>query len=201
MSEQEKEKLELKYRQTVEEQGRSNKEKPLYSLRLEELLHDKGLHKYQLAELIHTSPQTISKACNGIRLTKATVDEIVKLYPEYNASWLLGYDTALKYVADQEKRDASFKELYEILIGERKTPEIEKLYKERNAQRLADIKRLIPVIEYSGLNAELLGDNYLTVFDNEKNYDSFRFDKLTELEEDIKAFLKYRLQKLMEKGR
>ena len=66
--------------------------KPKYSVHLEELIKEQRITKKQLAEMIPTTVQTISKACNGVRLTPDKAQRIIELFPQYRLSWLLGYD-------------------------------------------------------------------------------------------------------------
>ena len=74
--------------------------KPEYSIHLEELLKEKGLKKQELAAMIHTTPQTISKVCQGIRITRSIAESIVKEFPEYYIGWVLGWKGSPKYLKD-----------------------------------------------------------------------------------------------------
>ena len=76
--------------------------KPLFSQRLEELLKDKNLKKQDLAKMLGTTPQTISKACNGIRLSLPLARKIITVYPEYDIGWILGWELSPKYIHGRE---------------------------------------------------------------------------------------------------
>lgn len=81
-------------------EGTATEIKPAFSIHLEELLKEKGLQKKELAAKIYTSPQTISKACQGIRITRPIAESIVKLFPEYYIGWVLGWEGSPKYLKD-----------------------------------------------------------------------------------------------------
>lgn len=166
---------------------KGEKIKPLFSTRLEELLKDKHLKKYELAEMIYTSPQTISKAANGIRLTKATAEDIVALFPEYNLSWLLGQEGATKYVADIGRGIDELKALYE---------------RKRNSLRADYVEGLANVCNYiGGYHADWNIDSMTFERMSDGSSMVFSYSELLEFEEDINAFFQFRLQKLFEKGR
>lgn len=170
--------------------------KPAYSLNLETLIDEvridgKKITKKQLAKLINTSPQTISKACNGIRLTKETAESIVNLFPDYNIGWLLGYSN-LKY-----KNDVGKMYLEQALVSQ--------AARQHQEASLDTIARLA---NDTGFNTFFDG-RIMTVEPNEdlKNQGfspvtlTFKDKALSNLQDDVYAFIKYRFEVIIKRGR
>ena len=170
--------------------------KPSYPERLEELLKDKKLTKKELAEMIHTSPQTISKACSGIRLTQATAEDIVNLFPEYNLAWVLGQDNAPKYVADIDP-DWEQK-LIAMLHKDSSDPEM-----------IAFNEETIYILGLDmvcrGLGYEVdrghSPDDPITFRNKDGTELVLTSEEFEEFTEDLYLFLKLRLNRFMKKGR
>ena len=162
--------------------------KPVYSVRLEELLKEQGIRKNELARKVFTSPQTISKACNGVRLTRPVAESIIKEYPQYNIGWLLGYSN-LKYKTDVDK--AVLEELEKHIEAARYDESI-----------FDTISRLA---EYLGFSAFFDG-RIMTIEPTEEmvGYNpvilSFKNGKLQELQDDITVFLKYLFEMIIRRG-
>lgn len=166
----------------------AKKIKPAFSSNLEELLKEQGLRKNELAKKVYTTPQTISKACQGIRLTKALAESIVKEFPQYNISWIMGYSN-LKYKADVDK--AVLAELEKHIEADRNNESIFDTY-----SRLANdlgyetffdgkIMTIEPPKEMEGYNPVVL---------------SFSNGKLRDLQDDISVFLKYLFEMIIKRG-
>ena len=67
--------------------------KPEPAERLKQLCEEENIKQQELASLICTSPQTISKIINKkSSLTEDNASRIVALYPKYRFEWLMGYD-------------------------------------------------------------------------------------------------------------
>ena len=157
---------------------------PVCGKRLKELIRDEGLTQEQLALEIGVSSQTISKACTGKKLTQNIVDKIIERHPEYNAAWLLGYSEH-RYLSDVETAIKEWKDIFaEAVIRNRAELTIS----------LASLYRI------AGYPTEYDSEG-MTITGRDGNKVSFTLDELQEIEEDIFAFLRYRLQKLVEKGR
>lgn len=74
---------------------------PVPGQRLKLILDEQGISQSKLAKEIHLSQQTISRIIQGTAsLTPQTAGLIIDLYPQYRASWLLGFDEQ-KTAADQ----------------------------------------------------------------------------------------------------
>ena len=159
--------------------------KPLYSKHLEELLKDKGLKKYQFAEMIPISVQTISEACNGKGMSKHLAERICELFPEYNLSWVLGQD-APKYVSDVEKQKQELKHT---------------LMQQQLDRVVSQYLNIAAVCTDAGYSMTWNLHN-VTIKDSRTGYERvLTLDEFDEFREDFAAFLTYRLGKLMVKGR
>lgn len=67
--------------------------KPEPAERLKQLCDEENIKQQELAAMICTSPQTISKIINRkSSLTEDNAARIVALYPKYRFEWLMGYD-------------------------------------------------------------------------------------------------------------
>lgn len=168
--------------------------KPDYSKNLETLLKEKGLLKKDLAEMVHTSVQTISKACNGVRLSKGLAEDIIALFPEYNISWLLGY-SSYKLESDVDL----LREQIEKTLLQRSEIQWKKL--EGFYEDVASIAC------YVGFNAEYK-DGLFAVepsyeMRSKQDYEAIKLranpDEMEELREDIISFMSYRLTKLIKR--
>lgn len=162
------------------------KMKPESVERLNEIIREQNVTQKQLADLVKTTPQTINKACRGERLTKDMAESIVKAFPDagYNVAWLLGYSRH-KTIEDQERSIQLFKDTFEEVTIKRRaelTIVLAKLY------LLAGFPTTYNAVS-------------MTVKDHDGKSITLQMDELKELEDDIFAFLKYRLRKLIEKGR
>lgn len=170
--------------------GTTKSLKPAYSVNLETLIAEKGITKKELARKIHTSPQTISKACNGIRLTQSMAESIIELYPEYNIGWLLGY-TRVKYKAERDKAilKQHEKSLKSWDVQETVFDTITRLARDVGFE--AYFNGSVMTVEPT---AELLEEGYkevaLTFSDN----------KLLELQEDVAAFIKYKFLTIVKRN-
>lgn len=161
--------------------------KPLFSKHLEELLAEKGLRKNQLAKMLNTTPQTISKACNGIRLSKELALEVVRLFPEYNLSWVLGQEDSIKYVAYIKDDYCRYEKQYEQI---------------QHALRSNFIEGLITVCNnVSGFSVTNAPEEMTLEIAQKGTKRAFTYSELDEFQEDVKVFMRFRLNKLMEKGR
>lgn len=167
-----------------------SKLKPSYSANLEELIKEQNIKKKELAELIHTTPQTISKACNGIRLTQPMAESIVENYPQYNVAWLLGL-SGFKY-----KKDA------EAYFLQQHTKHIEaSRYQETYIDTVARLAR------DAGFDANYNGSVFSigpTKELEEQGYKeivlSFKNPKMLEIQEDINDFIKYYFERIIKRG-
>ena len=168
------------------------KVKPAFSNHLEELLKEQGLQKKELAKLIFTSPQTISKACQGIRLTRPMAESIVGIFPQYYIGWLLGYPGSPKYVSDLQVQVESEKER-----AKQRSSSLNEQFFEILAEMCTSY---VP-----GINADY-EDGLLTIktvlFPESVADDSnsevssiLKKEELQELKKDVIAFLEYRLSK------
>lgn len=164
--------------------------KPEYSVNLETLIAEVGITKKALAEKIHTSPQTISKACNGIRLTQSMAESIIELYPKYNVGWLLGY-TKVKFKADSAKailRDHE-RSVNSWNVQETVFDTITRLARDVGFE--AYFNGSLMTVEPT---AELAEEGYKTVVL------SFSNSKMLELQEDVAAFIKYKFQTIVKRN-
>ena len=165
--------------------------KPPFSENLEALIKEQDISKRELARLLCTTPQTISKACNGIRLTKTLAEDIVELFPEYNIGWLLGYSN-LKY-----KEDVAQEYLKELLVHQ------EARMKEETP--LDTIARLACDagfdVFFDGRTMEINPNKEL----EEQGYNpvtlTFKNNALSNLQDDVYAFIKYRFEVIIKRGR
>lgn len=166
------------------------KDKPQYSVNLEVLIKEQGITKTALADRVHTSVQTISKACNGVRLTKYMAKSIIEEFPEYNEGWLLGYSN-LKYKHDVDK----------LFLEEAEKHQQARQHEETVFDTIA---RLAVDV---GFNTYFDG-SVMTIEPSEElekqGYKpvalTFRNGKLLELQEDIEAFMKYRFETIIRRG-
>lgn len=174
---------------------KEKKIKPAFSDNLETLINDQGITKKQLAEMIPTSVQTISKACNGIRLTRSMAERIIELFPEYNLAWLMGIsELKLKTDVDAAMHKAA------RAVGEAYVDMETKFY-----------SSICYLSTYAGYKATYANgvltvnkdhvDYYGGVYTLIRDYETVTVDDLSELKEDIVAFMKYRMKKVIEKGR
>lgn len=163
---------------------KDQKIKPDFSKNLETLIEDQGITKKQLAEMIPTSVQTISKACNGVRLTKDKAERIVELFPEYNIAWLIGWSNV------KLKADADAAKLNENLAIAEAYLDIENKF----------FSSICYLSNFAGYKATY-NNGALTVKPSYKYGETVTIDDLSELKEDIVAFMKYRMKKVIEKGR
>ena len=162
------------------------KDKPTWSRNVEEIITvDLDITKKEFAELIPTSPQTISKACNGVRLSKGLAIRICELYPEYNLAWVLGMSPN-KYVADENAAQAAFRQLFEERLMERERRFFEGVF------YLAD---------YAGFSCGFDGEKLSIAENASAEPETFTQNELRELKEDVSAYMKYRVRKLLERGR
>lgn len=164
--------------------------KPAYSVNLETLIAEVGIKKNVLADKIHTSPQTISKACNGVRLTQSMAQSIIDEYPQYNLGWLLGYST-IKFKSDADKAFLRQAELHQKARKHKET------FFDTVA-RLAEDVGFETYFNGSVLQVEpskeLLEGGFEPVVLTYKN------NELQYLQEDIVAFIKYRFEVLIKRG-
>lgn len=65
--------------------------------RLKQLIQEKGYKNVAFARKINCSPQQLSYMINGRRsITRDTVEEICKKFPDVNGAWLSGFDAPPK---------------------------------------------------------------------------------------------------------
>ncbi len=166
--------------------------KPEYSINLNTLLKEQNLTGKQLAEMIPTSEQTISKARTGVRLTLDIAKRIQELYPEYNLLWILGRSDA--------KRNADVKAFFETV----------RRFEEREAMTRKEdfFSSIVNIAIYCGFGAEYDGTTLViedrptvSLDDSVEGIDLNVETDCKELIEDVVAFMKYRLQKAIERGR
>lgn len=173
--------------------NKNNQEvKPAYSKNLEELIKDQGIRKQDLAEKIPTSVQTISKACNGIRLTKSLAERIVELFPQYYIGWLLGYPGSPKYISDLQIQVESEKKQ-----AKQRSVSLNEKFFETISEMCTSY---VPGINADYENGSLIIKSI--VFPDEAEDDSYsevssilKKEELQELKKDVIAFLEYRLSK------
>lgn len=162
--------------------------KPDYAINLEELIKEQGIRKNELAKKIPTSPQTISKACQGKRLTRTMAERIVKEYPQYNIGWLLGY-SKLKYKADADK--ALLEELDKHIEADQSQESIfdtiARLAEDVGFSTFFDgrIMTIEPSNELGDYNPVML---------------SFTNGKLQALQDDVSVFMKYLFEMIIKRG-
>lgn len=157
---------------------------PVCGERLKALCKAEGISQEELAEIIETSSQTISKAAKGKRLTLNIANKIIDAFPKYNISWLLGYSPHM-YKSDEEAAAQQWKECFDEAV----------------IRRRAELTiTLASLYDFAGFPTEYNSEG-MTVTDRSGREVTLSLDELKELEDDIFAFLRYRLNKLMEKGR
>ena len=166
--------------------------KPDFSLNLETLLKEQGLTGKKLAALIPTSEQTISKIRSGIRISMPIARKIHELFPSYNLLWILG--------ASEYKTNEDIKHLFE------KVHELE----ERDAVSKKNdfFSAVADIAIYCGFGAQYDGET-LVIEERPKAYYDDDVEGINlnveadcnELVEDLVAFMNYRLQKAIERGR
>ena len=159
---------------------------PECAKRLKELMNDYGLNQAALARETGLTDQIIYKALKEIQFSPTTAEEITKRFPEINIAWLLGYSD-FKYAEDQET-DLMRRAYIETMYGE--------------AQSIAAIpQNMIPlfqVLEYAGYKARWFDGEVHIMKDNHSA--SFSPELLATFQHDIKTFIEYRTQKLIEQG-
>lgn len=163
--------------------------KPAYSRHLEELLKEQNLKKKELAAMIYTSAQTISKACNGVRLTPELANDIIGFFPEYNIAWLLGFSEI------KLKKDADM-----ILVEEH----------EDHINAAQQQETIFDTIARLGNDVGFETSFNGTVFTvepskelSDQGYEpislTFKDNQLNEFQEDIVAYIKYRFESLIKR--
>lgn len=66
---------------------------PVPGQRLKIILDEQGISQSELSRKIHLSQQTISRMIQGTAsVTPQTANQVILLFPQYRASWLMGYD-------------------------------------------------------------------------------------------------------------
>ena len=158
---------------------------PECAKRLEELMNDKGLSQAALARETGLTDQTIYKALKEIQFSPSTAEEITKRFPEINTAWLLGYSD-FKYAEDQEL-DFMQREYIKTMFGEggsAGTPE--------------EMIPFFSVLEYAGYKARCF-DGSVHIMKGHHSA-SFSPELLATFQHDIKTFIEYRTQKLIEQG-
>ena len=157
---------------------------PVCGERLKALCKAEGISQEELAGIIGTSSQTISKAAKGKRLTQNIANKITEAFPKYNTPWLLGYSPHM-YKSDEETAAQQWKECFDEAV----------------IRRRAELTiSLASLYDFAGFPTEYNSEG-MTVTDRSGREVTLSLDELKELEDDIFAFLRYRLNKLMEKGR
>lgn len=66
------------------------------SLRIKELLKEKGLKQKDLAEMLGRDPQNLSRDLVSGTVSDKTCRKIVELFPDYRIEWILGYPDEAK---------------------------------------------------------------------------------------------------------
>ena len=169
---------------------REPKLKPQYSANLETLIKEQNITKKDLAGMIHTSAQTISKACNGVRLTKPMAESIIKEYPQYNIAWLLGL-SGVKYKKDVDAY---------ILQEHTKSVEASS-YQETYYDTVARLARTAGFDAFFNGSVFTIGPSKeLAEQGFEEVILSFKNAKLLEMQEDINAFIKYYFECIIKRG-
>lgn len=172
-------------------QKKNEEIKPAFSRNLNTLLLEQKITGKELAEMIHTSEQTISKARNGIRLTKDLAESIINLFPQYNITWLLGYtQIPTKKESEELIHKAALATVKNAMIKEQDF-----------------ISGIVYIAKYCGLEAEY-NEATLSLHERIQYYPDeavpgIDLDIASECEElfqDITAFMKYRLQKAIDRG-
>ncbi len=160
---------------------------PIPGQRLKKILTKEKKTSKWLCEHIYLTPPTVSDIINGrANLTRENAEKVIELFPNYNISWLLGLvGDHLMYAKDAEYNAIPLKAFYETI---------------REQHISEDMKLLESISKYAGYNAEYICER-LVLIDKNGEVSEFSLDQLKELQDDIKAFLQYRLQKLIEKGR
>ena len=166
--------------------------------RLETILSEKGWKQKELAEALHMTPPTINDIIKGrANLTRDNADRVIKLFPEYNLSWLLGIDDPVSLLLGQD--DDYYK--YAVKEEDKETLLLKATFKSvRKEHVTAELKALSNLCKFAGYKTECDGET-LFVITSTGNRLSFPIESLREIQEDAKAFLDYRLKKLVEKGR
>lgn len=158
--------------------------KPLYSQHVEQLLKEQHITGKQLAKMIHTSEQTVSKMRTGLRLSRNNAELINAHFPQYSVAWLLGL-TPHRTEEEHEKGVQALKEIFNEAV----------------IKRRAELTiTLASLYDFAGFPTEYNSEG-MTVTDKSGREVTLSLEELKELEDDIFAFLRYRLNKLMEKGR
>ena len=168
------------------------KPKPKYSLNIETLLSEQGLTGKALAAMIPTSEQTISKVRSGIRISMPIARRINELFPEYNLSWILG--------ESDYKTNEEIKQLFD------KVHEIEE--REAVTKKNDFFSAVANIAVYCGFGAQYDGKT-LIIEERPRAYPDDDVEGINldvecdcyELIEDLVAFMNYRLQKAIERGR
>ena len=170
--------------------NKDQKLKPAYSVNLEELIREQGITKKELAVRIHTTPQTISKACNGVRLTKGMAESIIALYPQYNIAWLLGYST-IKLRSDAERI------FFERAAEHQKARQHTETFFDTIARLACDLGY---ETYFNGAALTVEPTEELS----EQGYKavtlSFKNKNLLDLQEDIASLIKYRMEIVIKRG-
>lgn len=66
---------------------------PIPGQRLKQIIDEQGISQSELSRKIHLSQQTISRMIKGLAsVTDQTADYVIKIFPQYRKSWLMGYD-------------------------------------------------------------------------------------------------------------
>lgn len=171
---------------------------PICGQRLKTILTEQKMTQKTLAQRLFMTEPTISDIIHGrANLTRDNAEAVINLFPEYNISWLLGLDDSVSLLLGQD--DDFYK--YSVREEDKGTLLLKAVYKsERQKHVTAELEALSNLCKFVGYEAVYDGETlFITTNRNEKL--SFALESLTELQEDVKAFLDYRLKKMVEKGR
>lgn len=171
---------------------------PICGERLKTILTEKGWKQKELAEALHMTPPTINDIIKGrANLTRDRAEDVIKLFPEYNLSWLLGIDDPVSLLLGQD--DDYYK--YAVKEEDKDVLLLKATFKsERQKHITAELKALSNLCKFAGYETECDGETLSIITGDDKKV-SFPIESLREIQEDSKAFLDYRLKKLVEKGR
>lgn len=171
---------------------------PICGQRLKTILNEQKMTQKELAKRLFMTSPTINDIINGrANLTRDNAERVIELFPEYNISWLLDIDDPVSLLlgkADDFYKYAVKEEDKEILL-------LKATYKsERQKYITAELKALSNLCKFVGYKTECDGES-LSITTSQDEKVTFALGSLTELQEDAKAFIDYRLKKLVERGR
>lgn len=162
---------------------------PIRAERLKVLIDREKLTQQEFAGKLFQSQQNISRIINlKTPLTESTAQDIIKLFPEYRLSWLLGIDD---YMTESDAFDGLVKKLDHEHDDNIVT-----------ARHLAKLRHIDFQLYSSGMVQDENGrflDCFLVRKDGKQAY--ITYDDLTDLICDLAALTESRLTRLIEKSK